>query len=71
MNDNKNSLMISAYANDGFRLNNGTRVFGPIAILPIGVFSWKVGGVDDINEQSMALFSLLNPKPSMILLGKD
>jgi hypothetical protein len=46
----------------GFRLNNGMYVLGPMAIFPRTVLSWNVGSVDEINEDSLSLFCLLEPK---------
>lgn len=62
--------MITAYAKDGFRLNNGMRVFGSMAILPCGLFSWNVASPKELTEQSLALFSILNPKPEMVIVGE-
>jgi NADH dehydrogenase [ubiquinone] 1 alpha subcomplex assembly factor 3 len=37
-------------------------VFGPMVIFPHTVLSWNVSQVDAINEDSLSLFSLLEPK---------
>jgi NADH dehydrogenase [ubiquinone] 1 alpha subcomplex assembly factor 3 len=37
-------------------------VLGPMAIFPRTVLSWNVGSVDDINEDSLSLFCMLEPK---------
>lgn len=46
----------------GFRLNNGMYVLGPMAIFPRTVLSWNVGNVHAVNEDSLTLFCLLEPK---------
>lgn len=61
--------MVNTFSPDGFRLNNDMKAFGPIAILPTCVLSWFVDGEHEITEKSLALFTLLNPKPTIIILG--
>jgi hypothetical protein len=46
----------------GFRLNNGMYILGPMAIFPRTVLSWNVGSVNEVNEDSLSLFCLLEPK---------
>ncbi|XP_023227952.1 NADH dehydrogenase [ubiquinone] 1 alpha subcomplex assembly factor 3-like [Centruroides sculpturatus] len=58
----ESNLMIDSYSNFGFRLNNNLFVLGPLAIFPRSVLQWNVKTVDDINENSLSLFYLLEPK---------
>jgi NADH dehydrogenase [ubiquinone] 1 alpha subcomplex assembly factor 3 len=37
-------------------------VLGPMAIFPHTILSWNVSQVDEISEDSLTLFSLLEPK---------
>ncbi|XP_045595619.1 NADH dehydrogenase [ubiquinone] 1 alpha subcomplex assembly factor 3 isoform X2 [Procambarus clarkii] len=62
-------LMVDAYSQLGFRLNNGMSVIGPIAIFPKTVLSWKVISSKDINENSLSLFYLLEPKIDLLVIG--
>lgn len=53
----------------GFRLNNKIKVLGPMAIFPRSVLSWNVCTVDDINEDSLSLFWVLEPKIEILVIG--
>lgn len=55
----------------GFRLNNGMYVLGPMAIFPRTVLSWNVGNVHAINEDSLLLFCLIEPKIGKKMLCYD
>lgn len=63
------NLMINSYSNYGFRLNNGLFVLGPLAIFPKSILQWNVESVNDINENSLSLFYLLEPKIDVLVLG--
>ena len=62
-------LMIDAYSQAGFRLNNGINVVGPMAIFPRTVLSWNVGNSENINEASLSLFGVLEPKIDILVIG--
>jgi len=62
-------LMIDSYNHHGFKLNNGMSVLGPMVIFPKTVLGWDVSGVDDITPESLALFSVLEPKPDVLVIG--
>ncbi|XP_028169242.1 NADH dehydrogenase [ubiquinone] 1 alpha subcomplex assembly factor 3 isoform X2 [Ostrinia furnacalis] len=62
-------LMIDSYATYGFRLNNGITVLGPMAIFPRTVLSWQVGSSEEITEESLRLFKLLEPKIDLVIMG--
>lgn len=62
-------LMVDAFSQVGFRLNNGLSVVGPVALFPKTVLSWRVRSVEDINEDSLSLFYLLEPKIDLLILG--
>ncbi|XP_037032096.1 NADH dehydrogenase [ubiquinone] 1 alpha subcomplex assembly factor 3 [Bradysia coprophila] len=62
-------LMINTYSQDGFRLNNGLNVIGPMAIFPRTVMSWNIATADDINEESLSLFQVLDPKIEILVIG--
>ncbi|PSN44879.1 hypothetical protein C0J52_06195 [Blattella germanica] len=69
LNKEAEGLMIDSYSQIGFRLNNGMYVLGPMAIFPRTVLSWNVGDVEEINEDSLSLFCLLEPKLDILVLG--
>ncbi|XP_053695630.1 NADH dehydrogenase [ubiquinone] 1 alpha subcomplex assembly factor 3 [Sabethes cyaneus] len=62
-------LLINSYSQVGFRLSNDMVVIGPMAIFPRSVFSWNVSGFEDINEDSLSLFSVLEPKIDILVVG--
>ena len=66
------SLQITGVDEYGFRINNNIRIIGPIAIFPKTVYRWNVGDVTEINEKSLSLFKLLDPKIGIngLLRGK-
>lgn len=62
-------ILIEAYSPLGFRLSNNIRIFGPCAIFPRSILHWNVTSVEDINEDSLSLFGLLEPKLDLLILG--
>ncbi|XP_028034926.1 NADH dehydrogenase [ubiquinone] 1 alpha subcomplex assembly factor 3 [Bombyx mandarina] len=64
-------LMIDSFATYGFKLNNGITVLGPMAIFPRTVLSWQVADSDDVTEESLKLFKLLEPRIDLLILGLD
>lgn len=64
-----NGLMIDAYSEVGFRLNNNFTVLGPMIIFPRSVVSWNINDASEINEESLSLFTVLEPKVDLIVLG--
>ncbi len=70
LNEETGLLMVDSFSVRGFRLNNGMFAFGPIAILPTCVLAWRnVRGPEDISPASLSLFSLLHPRPDVVLVG--
>ncbi|XP_044752792.1 NADH dehydrogenase [ubiquinone] 1 alpha subcomplex assembly factor 3 [Coccinella septempunctata] len=62
-------LMIDAYSEVGFRLNNNFTILGPMLIFPRSVLSWKVDEVSEITEESLSLFTVLEPKIDILVIG--
>ncbi|EDW74788.1 uncharacterized protein Dwil_GK15710 [Drosophila willistoni] len=62
-------LMITGYSQYGFRLNNDMVLIGPITVFPRSVLSWNVNTFEDINEQSLSLFPILDPKLDVLIIG--
>lgn len=44
-------------------------MFGPIGVFPKTVLSWRVLTPDDITEESLELFFLLQPKLDILIVG--
>ncbi|KAL5013304.1 hypothetical protein ScPMuIL_007574 [Solemya velum] len=63
------NIYIEAYSPLGFRLNSGFRIFGPCAVFPRSILHWNVAGVEDIHEDSLSLFSMLEPKIDLLVIG--
>jgi len=61
--------MVDSYAVDGFRLNDDTKILGPCVIFPTQILAWKVSGAEDISEESLALFTILDPKLDVLVIG--
>uniref|UniRef100_A0A1B0GLC6 NADH dehydrogenase [ubiquinone] 1 alpha subcomplex assembly factor 3 n=1 Tax=Lutzomyia longipalpis TaxID=7200 RepID=A0A1B0GLC6_LUTLO len=65
----ENGLLIDAFSQIGFRLNNRMNIIGPMAIFPRIALSWNVGSYEDINEQTLSLFTVLEPKIDILIVG--
>eukprot|EP00088_Acartia_fossae_P020342 TRINITY_DN2194_c0_g1_i10.p1 TRINITY_DN2194_c0_g1~~TRINITY_DN2194_c0_g1_i10.p1 ORF type:complete len:248 (+),score=29.70 TRINITY_DN2194_c0_g1_i10:54-797(+) len=61
--------IIDSYSKDGFRLNNDNLIVGPAIIFPTAVLKWKIGSAADITMESLSLFTLLEPKPDVVVIG--
>ena len=53
----------------GFRLYDGTFLYGPIAVFPKTVLSWRVISPDNITPDSLELFFMLQPKIDILIVG--
>ncbi|CAL8402322.1 unnamed protein product [Arctogadus glacialis] len=62
------SIMIHGYSTRGFNIDDN-KVYGPCALLPPAILQWNVGGHEDISEESVSLFHLLEPRIEMLILG--
>lgn len=52
-----------------YRLNNGIRIIGPMAIFPRSVLSWNIGDISEVNQESLSLFCILEPKIDILVIG--
>ncbi|XP_044267735.1 NADH dehydrogenase [ubiquinone] 1 alpha subcomplex assembly factor 3 [Tribolium madens] len=68
-NENELGLMINGFSQVGFRLNNDLTILGSVVIFPRSVLSWTVGDINEITDESLALFTILEPKLDIIVLG--
>lgn len=62
-------IMVDAFSQIGFRLNNGLSIVGSVALFPKTVLSWGVRCAADINEDTLSLFYMLEPKIDILVLG--
>uniref|UniRef100_A0A0K0FXK6 NADH dehydrogenase [ubiquinone] 1 alpha subcomplex assembly factor 3 n=1 Tax=Strongyloides venezuelensis TaxID=75913 RepID=A0A0K0FXK6_STRVS len=53
----------------GFRMIDGSFLYGPIAVFPKTVLSWRVLTTDDITPESLSLFLMLQPKIDILVVG--
>ena len=61
-------LFITKYNTKGFTIQ-GNKAFGPVAILPKSYFSWKVKSSCDINVESLQLFTVVEPRIEILVIG--
>ncbi|XP_071350524.1 NADH dehydrogenase [ubiquinone] 1 alpha subcomplex assembly factor 3 [Trachinotus anak] len=61
-------FMIHSYSPRGFNID-GNKVFGPCAVLPPAILQWNVGSHEDITEESVSLFHMLEPRIEILVLG--
>ncbi|KAK6750788.1 hypothetical protein RB195_002635 [Necator americanus] len=53
----------------GFRLIDGSFLYGPVALFPKTALSWRVHTPDDITPRSLSLFAMLEPKIDILVIG--
>ncbi|CAI4227166.1 unnamed protein product [Auanema sp. JU1783] len=53
----------------GFRMIDGQFLYGPVALFPKTVLSWRVPTHNDITPDSLSLFVALEPKIDILVLG--
>lgn len=51
-------IIIDAFSNLGFRLNNSMKCMGPIVVFPNIILSWNVENLRDIDENSLNIFTV-------------
>ncbi|KAM4613302.1 NADH dehydrogenase [ubiquinone] 1 alpha subcomplex assembly factor 3 [Polymixia lowei] len=61
-------VMIHSYSPRGFNID-GNKVLGPCAVLPPAILQWNVGSYEDITEESVSLFHMLEPRIEILVLG--
>lgn len=60
--------LVSRYSTKGFKIQ-GNKLYGPVAILPDTFFSWKVKSAADITIDSLQLFTVVEPKIELLVVG--
>ncbi|XP_015588948.1 NADH dehydrogenase [ubiquinone] 1 alpha subcomplex assembly factor 3 [Cephus cinctus] len=64
-------LLIDSCNRMGFTLNSGAFIIGPIVIFPKAILSWDIESSKHMNRDSLCLFSLLEPKLDIVVIGLD
>ncbi|CAG9860273.1 unnamed protein product [Phyllotreta striolata] len=67
--DTEIGIMIDGFSQVGFKLNNDFTILGSMVIFPRSVLSWNVEDVSEITEQTLSLFTILEPKIDILVLG--
>lgn len=65
----KEGIMISAYSQFGFRLNNNFMVLGPVICFSNALIAWYIDDDSEVSEDSLSLLFHLEPMPSVVVLG--
>lgn len=61
---NSNAPLVTAYSSKGFALQ-GAYVLGSVALLPRGYFHWNIKSIEEICNESFALFHMVVPRIGM------
>ncbi|XP_075257863.1 uncharacterized protein LOC142349903 [Convolutriloba macropyga] len=61
--------LITSFSSKGFTLNDSNQVLGPMILLPNAILHWRIYDAKEINPSSLLLFTLLHPKPDILVLG--
>lgn len=62
-------IAIKCVSRYGFRLMNDVFVYGPVALFPKTVLSWRVRSPDEITPESVEFFTMLEPKLDVLVVG--
>lgn len=63
------NIYVTSFSSTGFKLSNTHGVVGPCILFPRTILSWNVANAKDITPESLTLFSLLEPKLDVLVLG--
>ncbi|KAL0121928.1 hypothetical protein PUN28_007014 [Cardiocondyla obscurior] len=64
-------LLVNQCNEIGFTLNTGTKIIGPTILFPRHAVCWNIASSRHINEASLSLFTVLEPKPDLLVIGLD
>ncbi|KAK6023393.1 hypothetical protein OSTOST_10822 [Ostertagia ostertagi] len=64
-----NQMGVRALSCYGFRLMDGSFLYGPVALFPKTALSWRVQTPDEITPRSLSLFAMLEPKIDILVIG--
>ena len=60
--------LIAKYSTQGFKIQ-GNKLYGSVAIVPKTYFSWKVKASTEITVESLQLFTTIEPKIEILVVG--
>jgi NADH dehydrogenase [ubiquinone] 1 alpha subcomplex assembly factor 3 len=63
------TLQITTFNQFGFSINKHIKVLGPILIFPKTIFSWNIEDTKEINEKSLSIFKLIQPRVDVLVIG--
>ena len=43
--------------------------YGPMAVFPNAVLSWRIMDFLEVNERALSIFTIIEPKPDILILG--
>lgn len=69
LNEDVTYILIDSFSLSGFRLNTGLKAYGPMVVFPNAVLSWRVMDILEVNERSLSLFTIIEPKPEIVIVG--
>ncbi|KAH0953544.1 hypothetical protein HN011_010836 [Eciton burchellii] len=64
-------LLVSKHDQNGFTFNTGAKVIGPTVLFPRYAISWNIETGKDITEEALSLFTVVEPKPDVLIIGLD
>ncbi|XP_032680928.1 NADH dehydrogenase [ubiquinone] 1 alpha subcomplex assembly factor 3 isoform X1 [Odontomachus brunneus] len=64
-------ILISKCNKDGFTLHNGMVILGPTVLFPRQALCWNIASAKYINDTTLSLFTVLEPKPDLLIIGVD
>lgn len=50
-------------------MTDNIKTIGPIILFPRAVFAWHISDLDDINEDSLCIFQMVQPKMDTVIIG--
>lgn len=62
------TMLINSYSSTGFTID-GNKVLGPCALLLPAILQWNIGSHEDITEESVSLFHMVEPRIEILVLG--
>ncbi|XP_077295365.1 NADH dehydrogenase [ubiquinone] 1 alpha subcomplex assembly factor 3 [Arctopsyche grandis] len=62
-------LMIDRFSQNGFKLNNGINILGPIMLFQKSVLAWRINDASEITRQSLSIFDLIEPQVDILIIG--
>ncbi|XP_070158054.1 NADH dehydrogenase [ubiquinone] 1 alpha subcomplex assembly factor 3 isoform X2 [Polyergus mexicanus] len=64
-------LLVTRCDETGFTFNTGVRVIGPMMLFPRYAICWNIASGKHINDASLSLLTILEPKPDLFIIGLD